>query len=130
MTTIEPGDTFLYPYPGDIKHLHIIIEKIIDKNVCLCVFVSSIRSGKGYDASCVLNAGDCSFIRHPSYVVYDKMQLFDVHHLTRMVENGQITIKERLEDSVLQRAIDGALKSKMTTNLFRKYLTKDNPGKS
>ena len=59
MTTIEPGDTFLYPYPGDIKHLHIIIEKIIDKNVCLCVFVSSIRSGKGYDASCVLNAGDC-----------------------------------------------------------------------
>ena len=95
MTTIEPGDTFLYPYPGDRKHLHIIIEKIIDKNVCLCVFVSSIRSGKGYDASCVLNAGDCSFIRHPSYVVYDKMQLFDVHHLTRMVENGQITIHRR-----------------------------------
>lgn len=122
--TIKPGDTFLYPYPESKKHLHIIVEKVISKNVFICVFVSSIIEGRGYDRSCILNEGDCNFIKHPSYVVYDKIQIFDAQQLKHMVENGQIKISDHLDDAVLQRVIDGALKSKMTPNLFRKYLSK------
>ena len=80
------------------------------------VFVSSIVNGRDYDKSCVLNKGDCEFIKHPSYVVYDKMQFLDRQMLEEMIDNGQVKIKEHL---VLQRVIDGALRSKMTHNIFR-----------
>lgn len=123
--TLQPGDTFLYSFPAEKKHLHIIIEKIISKDMLICVFVSSIVNGRGYDKSCVLNKGDCEFIKHPSYVVYDKMQFLDRQMLEKMIDNGQVKIKEHLEESVLQRVIDGALSSKMTHNIFRKYLSQD-----
>ena len=50
------------------------------------------------------------------------MQFLDRQMLEEMIDNGQVKIKEHL---VLQRVIDGALRSKMTHNIFRKYLSQD-----
>ena len=121
--TIRPGDTFMYPYPKEKKHLHIVVEKVIDKVMLICAFVSSIPENRGYDKSCMLEEGDTPFIKHPSYVVYDKMQFFDASTLERMIENGQIKDRGHVEEAVLKRVIDGALNSKMTPNIFRKYLS-------
>lgn len=125
--TFTPGDTFLLSYPKEKKHLHIIIAEILPQDICICAFVSSIVPGRGYDRSCELNTGDCSFISHPSYVVYDKMQLLKKDYLKQLQANGQLKIKEHLDDDVLQRVKDGALKSKMTPNNFRKHLEKQEP---
>ena len=40
-----------------------------------------------------------------------------------MIENGQIKDRGHVEEAVLKRVIDGALNSKMTPNIFRKYLS-------
>lgn len=120
--TVRPGDTFLYSFPTEKKHLHIVVEKITSKNMLICAFVSSIVKGRGFDKSCVLNVGDCDFIKHPSYVVYDKMLFFDAQIFEQMAENGYIRLEEHLSDDVLQRVLSGALNSKMTPNNFRKYL--------
>ena len=47
--SISVGDTFLYEAPANKRHLHIVVEKIIDSDTCICAFVSSIVSGRGYD---------------------------------------------------------------------------------
>lgn len=120
--SISVGDTFLYKAPADKYHLHIVIEEIIDSETCICAFVSSIVPGRGYDKACVLDEGDCSFIHHPSYVVYDKLRFFDIPMLEKMIADGTAIQKDHLTDSVLERVRKGALSSKMTHNMFRKYI--------
>ena len=120
--SIKPGDTFLFQYPDKEFHFHIVVETITSDNKALCVFVSSIKSGRGYDKACVLNTGDAPFIKHPSYAVYDKMRMYDCSWLERMLDEGMIKKKEPLEPSVLKRVVDGAINSLMTSNMFRKYL--------
>ena len=47
--SIKPGDTFLFQYPDKEFHFHIVVETITSDNKALCVFVSSIKSDRGYD---------------------------------------------------------------------------------
>lgn len=123
--SISVGDTFLYEAPANKRHLHIVVEKIIDSDTCICAFVSSIVSGRGYDRACVLDSGDCTFIQHPYYVVYDKLRFFDMHQLEEMISNGIAIKKDHLSDAVIERIRNGAIASKMTHNNFRKYFIKD-----
>ena len=123
---IKPGDAFLLDFPKEKKHLHIVVEKIISKDILICAFINSITEGKGFDKSCILDKGDCSFIKHPSYVVYDKMQFFTIQSLEGMLKDGKIKIREHVDDAVLEKIRRGALNSKMTPNIFRKYITTEN----
>lgn len=109
--SIKPGDTFLFQYPDKEFHFHIVVETITSDNKALCVFVSSIKSDRGYDKACMLNAGDAPFIKHPSYAVYDKMRMYDCSWLERMLNEGMIKKKEPLAPSVLKRVVDGAVNS-------------------
>ena len=56
--------------------------------------------------------------------VTQTQSVLDAHFLAEEGKTGR-QIKEHLEESVLQRVIDGALSSKMTHNIFRKYLSQD-----
>ena len=119
--SISAGDSFLFRAPLDKFHLHIVVEEVIDSGTCICAFISSIVPGRGYDKACVLDAGDSSFITHPSYVVYDKLRFFDIAMLEKMLDDGTAIRKERIKDDVLRRIRQGAIDSKMTPNYFRKY---------
>lgn len=120
---IHPGDTFLYSYPyGDKLHLNVVIQKIVDSDRVLCAFVSSIKEGKEYDNSCILNAGDISFIKHPSYVVYKDLFLMEIEDLKRMINTGSAIVKDHISDDVLERIREGAMNSKFTRTVFKKYL--------
>lgn len=118
---ISPGDTFLYQAQENKKHLHIVISEI-KGDVAVCAFVSSIKPGKGYDKSCVLTENDSPFLDRDSYVVYDKMRLYKISTIQDMLERSEAVYKGRLENSVLERVISGAIESKMTNNRMRQYI--------
>ena len=123
---ISPGDTFLYKAQENKKHLHIVVEKVISDDIVVCAFVSSIKPGKGYDKSCVLTAEDSLFLNRDSYVVYDKMRLYKISSIQDMINRSEAKYEGRLDDSVLKRIIDGALKSKMTNNNIRRFIIEAN----
>lgn len=118
---ISPGDTFLYQAQENKKHLHIVVS-IIKGDVAVCAFVSSVKTGKGYDKSCVLTENDSPFLDRDSYVVYDKIRLYKIRAIQDMIECSKAIYKGKVDAPVLERIIKGAINSKMTNNKMRQYI--------
>lgn len=120
MVDISVGDTFLYDFPRS-KHLHVVVSKIVEKNICLCVFISSIKQNREHDPACELHKGDYPFIDHDSYVVYEKMIPFDIDGLKRSLQNGTCKRKESLSSDVLTKIVEGAKVSEYLPYKYKKY---------
>ena len=63
----------------DRKHLFILLTDPhadqAGKNCVLMVSLSTVRPGMPHDPTCILYAGDHPFVKHESYVVYQKARL-------------------------------------------------------
>lgn len=119
---IAVGDTFLREYPGNKKHLHIIVTERTETGCFVCVFVSSIKPSIEHDNSCVLHAGELGFIKHESYVVYDKIQLFTKAGLELLLANGTCIKKGDIASpELISRIKAGALSSDYMSEHDRAY---------
>lgn len=80
---VKAGDSFLFKYPKNDKHLFIVVLDEYDNGysiICPCVMVSSWKDNpKLDDPACILDAGEHEFIKHKSYIAYKEVVLFDVN---------------------------------------------------
>jgi len=91
-------------------------------NPCvLLVNLSSVREGVPYDATCVLNAGDHEFIRHPSFVFYRNARIEPESHVVRLVQQGVFKPHVAVSVEVLQRIKVGLFASPHTKREFKRF---------
>lgn len=102
----------------DRKHLFILLTDPhtdeAGKNCVLMVSLSTVRPGMPHDPTCILYAGDHSFVKHDSYVVYQKARLAEVDKVLRGVKNGQLVPQSPMDGTVFARICKGLEDSRLT----------------
>lgn len=113
MSTIEIGECFLIP-SGSGKHLFVVCTRITKDGFHLLASVSSIKSGKYYDPSCVLEVGAHEFVTKRSFVDYSKTQQMTPEAIHKQLKLGYITARERMPLEVVEQINAGFEKSDRT----------------
>lgn len=111
------GNAYLIPSgPDDGLHLSIVCtgEKA-RPDFRLLVNITSIKTGKFYDATCVIKAGEHPFIRHDSYVSYRHSSQCTSSKIERSIERGIYVPKEDVSIELLKRIIEGFYLSEFTS---------------
>ena len=109
---IAQGTTYRYREGEGDDHLHIIITDPSKKTGCVLVMnIWSVKGSKFEDETCVLQGGDHPFVRHPSWVVYDRAFLESVGRLRRQYQIGAIYDAGSLANGVLRRIQSGAFET-------------------
>lgn len=126
----QAGDTF-FMQSGSSEHLFVVLanpntypDEGYGQRLCLVsVNFTSIRNGQHIDSACIITEGEHPFIRHDSYVLYERMQFIDYERTCEAVNSGVYRASTPISAELLQRIIDGiqqsgAVKRKFK-NLFR-----------
>jgi len=98
---------------GSVDHLHVICNDpayytINDCDCVLAVNISSVKMGVPYDSTCILTVGDHPFVRHDSYVVYERAVIWKTGNIDKKVEEGSIKPQPvDMKDEVFRRILDG-----------------------
>jgi len=87
----------------------------------LMASLSSLRPGVPHDASCILYAGDHSFVKRESYVVYQKARVESVDKILRGVKAGQLIPHDPMESGILARICKGLEESRLTSSKVLKF---------
>lgn len=111
----------------DRKHLFILLtDRHADeagKNCVLMVSLSTVRPSMPHDPTCILYAGDHPFVKHDSYVVYQKARLEETDKVVRGVKNGQLVAQDPMDGVVFARVCKGLEDSRLTpSKLLTFYL--------
>lgn len=119
--SLRQGDTFIWTQTGIGAHLWIVAScpELDANDQALIVNVTSWASYA--DPACVLNIGDHPFIRHKSWIRYDRARLVPVPFLVRHID-----MNEPLTDVVLRRVLAGAATSARLVIAHRDYLCRQN----
>ena len=99
------GDTFLLPIQG--SHLNFICTL---PNVRGEVAVLNLTS-QDFDDACLIEVGDHPFVRHTSYIAYNRGKLYAESDIDAAVRSGGVVPREPATDALIQRIREGALKS-------------------
>ncbi len=92
--------------------------------VLLACVVSKKESLTSFEDLCVIAPGEHPFIKHESYVDYRHTRLESAEHIQKCVEQGTFVAKEPCSPELLQRIIEGALKSKRISREYKLLLQK------
>ncbi|MDQ6962230.1 MAG: hypothetical protein Q9M28_06820 [Mariprofundaceae bacterium] len=104
------------------KHLFILLTDQQGKEkFVLIVSVSSVRKVQYFDSSCVLTSKDHEFIKHDSYVVYQKSRIEPASKLHKGVEEKKFLYKGLVDKEVLERICEGLIKSKHTLPKIKRF---------
>ena len=114
--------TLLIPSgPGgdeDRKHLFILLTDPwgdeSGKTSVLMVSLSTVRKGVPHDPTCVLYPGDHPFVKHDSYVVYQKARIEETDKILRGVKSGQLIPQVPMDGAVYTRICKGLEESRLT----------------
>ena len=87
----------------------------------MLVNLSSVREGVPYDTTCVLDAGEHEFIRHPSFVFYRNARIEPESHVLQLVEQGLFKPHVAVSAEVLQRIKSGLFASPHTKREFKRF---------
>ena len=102
----------------DRKHLFILLTDPhadeAGKNCVLMVSLSTVRPGVPNDPTCILYAGDHPFVKHDSYVVYQKARLEEADKVLRCVKSGQLVPQDPMDGAVFARICKGLEDSRLT----------------
>jgi len=111
-TVLVPSGT---PERPDLKHLYILLNDPSGKEkLVLIVSISTVYPDRYYDPTCLLWAGDHSFIRTKSFVMYSMARLETVKTLENGVAKRELVPKEPMSAEVFARICQGVLDSKRT----------------
>ena len=97
------------------KHLFICLTDVFgpDKET-LMVSVSTHLAGLPADDTCHLFAGDHPFIKHKSFVEYDKARVYAADKLVKGEREGRFVAMDALESSIFARVCYGLEQSPFT----------------
>lgn len=109
------------------KHLFILITDPHDNEAgekcVLMVSISTIRPGVPHDPTCILYAGDHPFVKHDSYIVFQKARIEAADAVLRGVERGQLVPQDPMDSAIFARICKGLEESRLTpTKLLNFYL--------
>jgi hypothetical protein len=106
--------------PGDQNRKHFFIlltdphDNGVGKKCVLMVSLSTVRPGVPHDPACILSAGDHPFVRHDSYVVYQRARLEEADKVLRGVKSGQFVPQDTINSAAFARICKGLEESRLT----------------
>lgn len=112
---------------GPVEHLFFICNDPtfyprFAKDCFLGVNISSIKTGIEFDKTCLLRPGDHSFVSRPSYVFYEKAQIFGSESAQQRVATGEFRTHEMCGDRLFGRIIEGFTESPFVTPKILTYV--------
>jgi hypothetical protein len=100
------------------KHLFILLTDPHDDETgaksVLMVSLSTVRAGLLHDATCILYAEDHPFVKHDSYVFYQRARLAEADKLLGGVKSGQFVPQDPMDGAVFARVCKGLEESRLT----------------
>jgi hypothetical protein len=122
---ISAGDTFLIQSGNVGLHLFVVAIEVLDrpgnqKNQRLLVPICT--AFEKCDHTCLISASEHPFVKHPSYVAYNKARSETESHLLMMEKNSVISRREPLDSALLLRIVNGLNSSDRLPNFFRELL--------
>lgn len=122
---VKTGDTFLYKYPKNDRHLFIVVLDTFETGstvICPCVMVTSWTDNpKLDDPACILDVGDHEFIKHKSYIAYKEVVLFEKDYIEHCLECGEAKNKDPISKELLERITKSAKFSRKIAKSNLKY---------
>lgn len=114
---------------GSKEHIYFICNNPVfyprlTKDCFLAVNLTSIGSGFEIDSACILNTGDHPFVKHPSYIFYQRAQIFGVDTVTRQVISGDIRTHQPCDGEIFLRILNGFSVSPYTKPIIKSYYQK------
>src|SRR5687767_10744894 len=114
------GAALLIPF-NNVPHLFSVMNDACENHSCLLIMISSIKSNKAHDPTCILRPGDHDFIRHESFLVYRLAREVHKAHLAKMVDQRLYFEKNDFREDVFRRIAAGIFDSDETRGVVRKY---------
>jgi hypothetical protein len=114
------GASLRIPY-NEVPHMFVVMNDPDSDGMCLLTMVTSIKSNRSHDASCILQAGDHSFVRHPSYALFRMAQLSPARHMANMVAKNFYSAMADVTPALYQRIRSGLYASLETSGAILKY---------
>lgn len=108
---MEVGDAFLKVDPEKSDHLWVVIAKSPGA-VAVVNFTS--RTSFSPDDTCIIAKGEHPLIAHDTIVYYQKALFVDEAALESVKGPGLVEMQDRVDDGLLRRIQEGALKSPYT----------------
>lgn len=118
--------TIHIPETGKTGHLFIILTNTCENGWNLLVPVCS-AIGR-YDRTCLLGVGDHKFIKHQSYVMYAKMDLYQAQHLIDQVRNGTFGYEGVVDERVFALVCAGVGSSEFAAPKHQQYFATQTGG--
>jgi hypothetical protein len=105
------------------KHLYVVMTDAHGPaRQVLMVPICSVRPKVPHDPTCLLAADEHPFIKHESYVAYDRCDQRHVVDVEKLVANGFFIPKEPMPEAVLDRIVEGLRKSPRAKPFAREFL--------
>ena len=116
-------------FSGSCEHLHIICNDPVfypnyNKESILVVNISSIRDAIEHDPTCIFNGREHPFIKHPSYVYYNKADILGVNTVCNEVDNGNIKTHQNFTENHFNKILEGFSVSKFVTPKIKRFYEK------
>ena len=109
----------------DQKHLFILLtdRPVIESDVrhVLMVSISTVRTGIPHDPTCFLYPGDHPFVKHRSYVLYQKPRIEAADAVLRGVKSGQLVPYDTIDRAIFARICNGLEESRQTPPKFLRF---------
>ncbi|MEI7730759.1 MAG: hypothetical protein WCO56_14390 [Verrucomicrobiota bacterium] len=117
--SIEIGTAF--QLVGDSNHPWFVVSKVMGNKV---LAVNITDAEKCSDRSCLIGVAEHPIVTKPSAVFYKKAREFDAKKLEKELDKGlNVRRLEKCEQRLLERIIQGALKSDDLTAKFLRYVS-------
>ncbi|MGM0832251.1 MAG: hypothetical protein ACQEUK_05385 [Pseudomonadota bacterium] len=112
---------------GPVNHLHIIMNDPVyyperDYYGVLLVNISSVRPGRRYDRTCLIEAGEHPFIRHQSYVVYGDAVVKSADDISQFVSTGEFSARDPVDEINYQRVLEGFDRSPKVAPKIKRFI--------
>jgi hypothetical protein len=112
---------------GPVEHLHIVLNDPVHYpeagyDGCLLVNISSMKSHRPYDASCILEAGEHPFIKQQSFVVYKEAVIKNSEDLSTFVETGEFSTRDPVSEAIFERVMAGFQISRRVTPKIKRFI--------
>jgi hypothetical protein len=118
MPSIFPGQTFLAktgsPSDASREHLYVVLTEPNDKGCIIWVSWNSLKDGRFYDKTCVLDVGDHPFITKKTWVNYGRAAIVTVEEIKRNLARGVLAENDPMKEEVFNRIAAGLLASDHT----------------
>jgi len=101
------GHTFILE-----RHLWAIISDPKQSNNEIVIVNITTHKNRGYeDTSCIVGTGEHSFIKHKSYVNYNRSRIVNLSKLQLWLKTGELALKDCLSPELLDKIRLGAKES-------------------